>query len=156
MKSHRIAATLLELPLAFSGRPEGAETHRFVPDHFYNTYSAAHPAALRIRPGDRVATKTVDAAGVDADGKTVASPSNPQTGPFFVEGAEPDDMLVVTFVRIEPNRAPAYSGRRPAPTALHPRAIASRPNRGPRWLNCNIDKPTGEARLEETRRMPGP
>ena len=74
-----------------------SETHRFVPQQFYNTYSAMHPPALRIKPGDRVSTKTVDAAGVDSDGKTVASPSNPQTGAFYVEGAEPDDTLVVTF-----------------------------------------------------------
>ena len=38
---------------------------------FYNTYSFAHPPALRIKPGDRVVTKTIDAAGVDWNGKTV-------------------------------------------------------------------------------------
>ena len=31
-----------------------ADTHRFVPEKFYNTYSFAHPPALRIKPGDRV------------------------------------------------------------------------------------------------------
>src|SRR5437867_11165882 len=154
MQSHRIAATLLALPLAFSGRPEGAATHRFVPDHFYNTYSAAHPPALRIRPGDRVATKTVDAAGVDADGKTVASPSNPQTGPFFVEGAEPDDMLVVTFVRIEPNRATAYSGSLLAPYTVDPASIAARTDRDPRRVIWNIDKAKGVARLEDSGMKP--
>ena len=89
-----------------------AETHRFIPDHFYNTYSFAHPPALRIKPGDRVATKTIDAAGVDWDGKSVASGPNPQTGPFYIEGAEPGDMLVVVFDKIEPNRATAYGASR--------------------------------------------
>src|SRR3979409_1764127 len=87
-----------------------AETHRLIPERFYNTYSAAHPPALRVKPGDRVVTKTIDAAGVDGDGKSVASGPNPQTGPFYVEGAEPGDVLVVTFEKIEPNRATAYSG----------------------------------------------
>jgi len=77
-----------------------AETHRFTPTMFYNTWSASHPPALRIRPGDRVITKTIDAAGVDWNGKTVGIGPNPQTGPFFVEGAEPGDMLVVTLEKI--------------------------------------------------------
>ena len=42
-----------------------AETHRLIPQRFYNTFSAAHPPALRIKPGDRVITKTIDAAGAD-------------------------------------------------------------------------------------------
>ena len=50
-----------------------AETHRFTPTVYYNTYSFAHPPALRIKPGDRVVTKTIDASGADAAGKSVAS-----------------------------------------------------------------------------------
>ena len=52
-----------------------ADTHRFVPETFYNTYSFAHPPALRIKPGDRVVTKTIDAAGMDWNGKR--SPAAP-------------------------------------------------------------------------------
>jgi len=58
---------------AVAGRTGSAETHRFVPQTYYNTYSAAHPPALRIRPGDPVSTKTVDAAGADADSKPVTA-----------------------------------------------------------------------------------
>src|SRR5260370_40849619 len=87
-----------------------AETHRFTPTQFYNTWSFAHPPALRIKPGDRVVTKTIDAAGVDWNGKTVAPGPNPQTGPFYVEGAEPGDLLVVTIEKLETNRAGGYSG----------------------------------------------
>src|SRR6187431_2880507 len=85
-----------------------AETHTFIPQAFYNTYSFAHPPALRIKPGDRVITKTADASGVDWNGKTVAQGPNPQTGPFFIEGAEPGDMIAVTFTKMEINRATAY------------------------------------------------
>ena len=55
-----------------SAPPLIAETHRFNPERFYNTFSFAHPPALRIKPGDRVITKTIDAGGVDWDGKTRA------------------------------------------------------------------------------------
>jgi len=72
-----------------------AETHRFTPTTYYTTYSFAHPPALRIKPGDRVVTTTIDASGADRNGKTVSPGPNPQIGPFYVEGAEPGDLLVV-------------------------------------------------------------
>ena len=125
--SARLTVALAASAIALAQPQSPSETHRFVPQQFYNTYSAMHPPALRIKPGDRVSTKTVDAAGVDSDGKTVASPSNPQTGPFYVEGAEPDDTLVVTFLRIEPNRATAYSGSLLAPYAVDPGSIEGLP-----------------------------
>ena len=49
-----------------------AETHRFTPTVYYPTYSFAHPPALRIKPGDRVMTKTIDAGGSDENGTQVA------------------------------------------------------------------------------------
>jgi amidase len=131
-----------------AGSSGSAETHRFVPQTYYSTYSAAHPPALRIRPGDRVSTTTVDAAGADADGRQVTAGGNPETGPFYVEGAEADDMLVVTLDKIEPNRATAYSGSLLAPYAIDPGSISSLVDREPRRLTWNIDKPKGIARLE--------
>lgn len=132
-----------------------SETHRFIPQRFYNTFSFAHPPALRIKPGDRVVTKTIDAAGTDWDGKSVASGPNPQTGPFFVEGAEPGDVLVVTFEKIETNRADAYSGSLLAPYAVDPTAIAARVDREARRAGWNIDKAKGVARLAGTDIQPG-
>jgi amidase len=132
-----------------------AETHRFVPERFYNTYSAAHPPALRIKPGDRVMTKTIDAAGVDWNGKSVGTGPNPQTGPFFIEGAEPGDTLVVTFEKIETNRAMAYSASLLAPYAAEPTAIASRVDRDAKRLTWTIDKAAKIARLDQTDVQPG-
>src|SRR5438270_12624923 len=106
-----------------------ADTQTFVPTAFYNTYSFAHPPALRIKPGDRVITKTIDAGGVDWNGKTVAAGPNPQTGPFFVDGAEPGDTLVVRTERIDTNRATAYSGSLLSPYTVDPHAIAARVDR---------------------------
>ena len=83
-------------------------THTFLPERFYNTFSFAHPPAFRIRPGDRVITKTADAAAWTGTASRSARGPNPQTGPFFVEGAEPGDMLVVSIEKIEINRATAY------------------------------------------------
>jgi amidase len=123
-------------------------THTFLPERFYNTFSGAHPPALRIRPGDRVITKTVDAAGMDWDGKQVASGPNPQTGPFYIEGAEPGDMLVVSVERIETNRAIAYSASLLAPYAVDPASLLTRVDREPRRATWLLDKAKGIARLD--------
>ena len=132
-----------------------AETHRFIPTVFYNTYSFAHPPALRIKPGDRVVTKTIDASGVDAAGKTVASGPNPQTGPFYVEGAEPGDMLVVTIEKLEINRGTAYSGSLLSPYTVDPGAIAARVDRDPKRITWTIDHARGVARLDQVDVQPG-
>src|SRR5262245_64331098 len=88
-----------------------SETHRFTPTVYYSTYSFAHPPALRIKPGDRVITTTVDSGGSDAAGNRVATGGNPETGPFYIEGAEPGDMLVVNFAKVETNRTNEQSRR---------------------------------------------
>src|SRR5438552_1972419 len=132
-----------------------AETHRLVPTQFYNTWSFSHPPALRIKPGDRVVTKTIDAGGVDWNGKTVAQGPNPQTGPFYIEGAEPGDMLVVTLEKIETNRTTAYSCSLLVPYATTPPAILSRMDREPKRATWTIDKAKGVARLDQAEIQPG-
>jgi amidase len=132
-----------------------AETHRFIPQQFYNTYSFAHPPVLHVKAGDRVITKTIDAAGADWNGKSVASGPNPQTGPFYVEGAEPGDMLVVTFEKLETNRTMAYSSSLLAPYAVDPGAIAARVDREARRLTWTIDRARGVARLDQADVQPG-
>lgn len=125
------------------------QTHRFLPDRFYNTYSFAHPPALRIAPGDRVVTKTVDAGGVDWEGRQVAQGPNPQTGPFYVEGAEPGDVLVVRFEKIETNRATAYTSSLLAPYTVDPASLLQRQDREPRRVTWQIDKAAGVARVRD-------
>jgi amidase len=150
----RVTAVIAALVIATCSELR-AETHRFVPQQFYNTFSFAHPPALRIKPGDRVVTKTVDAAGVDWNGKSVATGPNPQTGPFYVEGAEPGDLLVVSIEKIETNRAMAYSSSLLAPYTVSPQAIAARTDREARRVTWTIDKPRGVARLDQTDLQPG-
>jgi amidase len=105
---------------------QAAETHRLVPALFFNTYSAAHAPVLRIKSGDRVITSVVDDVGVNGQGKTVARGPNPQTGPFFVEGAESGDLLVVTIEKLEPNRESGASAAVMAASAVESGAFARR------------------------------
>jgi acetamidase/formamidase len=58
----------------------------------------------RIRPGEVIATKIIDAGGQDEHGVWVSQPSNPQTGPFYVEGAQPGDALAVRIQKLRMNR----------------------------------------------------
>ena len=145
------ALTLLAVALtSVAASAQAPATHTFMPERFYNTFSGAHPPALRIKPGDRVVTRTIDASGVDWNGKTVAVGPNPQTGPFFVEGAEPGDMLVVSFDKIEINRTTAYSGGALAPYTVDPSALLARTERQAPRANWLLDKAKGMARLDGT------
>lgn len=133
---------------SMAGAAQTPAIRTFTPDHYYNTFSGAHPPALRITPGERIVTKTIDAGGTDWNGKAVTQGPNPQTGPFFVEGAEPGDMLIVTFEKMETNRGTAYSGGALALYTVTPGSILARTERqSPRatWL---LDKAKGTARLD--------
>src|SRR5512145_3108924 len=117
-------ASILTLSTALVAQTPAVRT--FTPERFYNTFSFAHPPALRIAAGERIVTKTIDAGGTDCNGRQVAQGPNPQTGPFFVEGAEPGDMLAVTFAKIAINRATAYSGGALAPYTVTPASLLAR------------------------------
>lgn len=95
---HAARGRLLQPP------PPGASQRRFVPENFSNVFTADADPVLVIRPGEVVATSTVDSGGVDLHGKTRALYGNPQTGPFFVWGARPGDVLAVRIRRLRLNR----------------------------------------------------
>jgi len=116
---------------------------------------SAHRPALRLKPGDRVVTKTIDAWGFDSQGKKVAERPNPQTGPFFVEGAERGDVLVVQLEKIEPNRATAWSGSLLAPYAVDPGFLRSHGLKEQQDQIWTIDKKNGIAWLESSAIHPG-
>jgi len=67
------------------------------------------PPVLHVNPGDTIHTATIDAAGIDAKGVRRAAPGNPQTGPFYIDGAMPGDTLVVRIRRLRLNRDTAIS-----------------------------------------------
>jgi acetamidase/formamidase len=93
--------------------------HAFKPERYSTTFGN-HPPALRIRPGDTVVTTTVDANGQDATGEPITARGNPLTGPFFIEGAEPGDTLVLYLDRLVPNRPTGWSGTVLAPHVVDP------------------------------------
>lgn len=100
-----------------------AEVHTVTATAYYNTFAARHPVLARIRPGDTVRTKTLDAGGQDEKGVRRGEPSNPLTGPFYVEGAEPGDALAVRLDRIRINRDWGWSGFRLLLNALLPESV---------------------------------
>ena len=105
-----------------------AKTHTFEPKTRFFTYCHAHPPQLRIAPGDTVVTTTRDAANdvYTTEDKTLSPKEesieafNPQTGPFFVEGAQPGDTLVVRLEQIAPNRDWGWGASIPSFGALAP------------------------------------
>ena len=144
------AAMLLPCPMLVF-----AETHRFSPTEYCNTFSALHRPVLSINAGDRVITKTIDAWGFDSQGRKVAERPNPQTGPFFVEGAARGDILVVRLEKIEPDRSTAWSGSLLAPYAVDPGFLRSAGLREQQDQTWTIDKKKGIAWLESASFRPG-
>lgn len=124
--------------------------HHFSPEHYQNTFGS-HEPVLRIAPGDSVVTTTVDARGVDLNGNQVGERPNPQTGPFYIEGAEPGDALVVRFDRIATNRATGWTSTSLAGNVVDPDFVAELPDE-PR-VDWAIDREQGTVRLLEP--LPG-
>ena len=93
--------------------------HVFEPTAFHTTLGS-HEPALRVGDGDTLVTWCVDAGGYDRHGKQITDGGNPQTGPFFVEGAEPGDTLAVRFDRLRPNRPRGFTAPLVAPNVVDP------------------------------------
>ena len=101
-----LALTVLLVPAAV------AETHTVIPDVYYATFSFAHEPVARIKPGDTVNTTLLDSRGHDKTGKLIIYADNVLTGPFYVEGAEPGDTLVVHLDKVRLNRDWGWNGVR--------------------------------------------
>ncbi len=99
-------------------------THHFEPTHYYTAIGAYEPV-LHVKSGDTIVTTTVDNAGYDATDTQVTERGNPQTGPFYIETAEPGDTLAVHFERILPNRPIGRTATVVAPNVLDPQYVAT-------------------------------
>jgi acetamidase/formamidase len=86
---------------------------RYVPKHeeLKYTFGGVQPTH-RIKPGTRIVSWTEDCfdGALNKPGQKpsqVVQPGhdNPQTGPFYVEGAEPGDTLAIHIEKLEPARA---------------------------------------------------
>jgi amidase len=122
--------------------------HAFEPTHFHVTIGP-HEPVLRIGDGDTVATWCVDAGGGDRRGEPITPGGNPQTGPFYVEGAQPGDTLAVRFDRLWPNRERGFTGSLVAPHVVDPWFVGRLPYaetpEDDVWI---VDLERGKARLE--------
>jgi acetamidase/formamidase len=105
-----IAVTLVAVAIA-TAAPR-AETHRVMPTAYFDTYSAAHAPVLKLKSGDRVVTST---------GEGLA-----QTGPFYIDGAEPGDLIVVSIEKLMPTRTTAMSASFLTTNAFDPGGLSNK------------------------------
>ncbi len=103
----------------------GPKTWDFEPREFQVTYSASIAPALHIFPGDTVRTWLLDDDGMDSKGQQRAAGTNPQIGPFYIEGAIPGDTLVIRLNKVRTNRDTAQSGSRIKPNIIEPAYAAN-------------------------------
>jgi amidase len=99
-----IASLLAQQP------PKSAAPIRFEPTAGVPTF-AVREAVLRVAPGALVETRTFSKPGDYYERAGGAWPG--EVGPFYIEGATPNDTLVVRIVRLRPNRDMAVSAVNP-------------------------------------------
>jgi acetamidase/formamidase len=103
-------ALLLTLPISVAtcaqsaqSKPDVVQYHATI-DVVKYVYSVAPPVG-RLRPGNILDSNSLDCFGnaIKKPGDTLAltKGDNPLTGPFFIEGAEPGDTLVVHFLDLQ-------------------------------------------------------
>jgi len=93
------------LLLVFIACTAAAELHYFRPSRGHLSYSVRKPV-LRVHPGDVIETNTLYSDFFTAkDG-----PWPGEVGPIFVQGATPEDTLVVRILKIRPNIPTGRSG----------------------------------------------
>jgi acetamidase/formamidase len=131
--------------------PATARAFTFEPSTFHRAIGSTIMPALRLYPGDTVRTTTLDAGGWGrgAYGDRTNKRSiggNPLTGPFYIEGAVPGDVLVVTLHRVRLNRGWAFSGTSLMDNTLEVGYAAARKsqNLDNKWT---LDTIAGTARL---------
>ncbi len=122
-----------------------SQIHDYSPTDYSNTFDADRRPVLTIWPGDTVRTTTIDSGGIDENGDTKALFGNPQTGPFFVAGAEAGDTLVVHLKKLTLNRNYADSLDSIVRRALGIRHIAEAGGLG-KAIRWTIDREAGVAR----------
>jgi acetamidase/formamidase len=92
-----------------TARPVPAPDFTLTADQTHNRWSATIPAALRVPSGSVIEAFTMEASDGQLTPTSTAEdlrnvsfdPIHPLTGPVWVEGAEPGDVLAVTLHEIE-------------------------------------------------------
>lgn len=118
--------------------------HHFLPLHYHTTLGP-HEPVLEVEDGDSIVTTTVDARGFDHRRVQVTPRGNPQTGPFYVKGAEPGDTLAVHLDRIWPNREFGWCGSSVAANVVEPAYVKELPEAP--LAEWSVDRERGLATL---------
>lgn len=124
-----------------------AQHHNFTPTTFYRQFSPLTAPVLHIQPGDTVHTTTVDAGGTDEKGIRRVVGGNPETGPFYIETAEPGDTLVVHLNRVRLNRDWAISDDDLVPRAVDTEWSVKMKDAG-KSIRWHLDRARGVATVE--------
>jgi amidase len=138
-------------------RPAVPRSVRLEPAAWWRGISATATPALRIAAGDTVRTTTLDAGGwgrgaYGERANKLTMGGNPLTGPIYVEGALPGDVLIVTLHRVRLNRGWAFSGTWLMDNAIDVSYSTERKGTPPdapqnnQWL---LDTLAGTARLDK-------
>ncbi|WP_353265649.1 acetamidase/formamidase family protein [Gemmatimonas sp.] len=132
-------------------KPATARRYTLTPTTYHRGVSNTAAPALRLHAGDTVHTTTVDAGGwgtgaFGEKGNKRTDGGNPLTGPFYVEGAVPGDVLVVRLLRVRLNRPWAFSGTSLVDNAITP-SYATERKQTPTDNKWTLDTAAGVARL---------
>jgi len=101
----RLKAFIVCVLAVFSINSVSAEIHYFKPTKGYDTYTVREPV-LRIKPGDILETNTLYSDFfTEKDG-----PWPGEVGPIYIDGATPEDTLVIKIIKIRPNISTGRSG----------------------------------------------
>ncbi|HTK09996.1 MAG TPA: acetamidase/formamidase family protein [Ktedonobacteraceae bacterium] len=120
--------------------------HQFSPSVYYNTIGS-HEPVLKIQDGDTVETTSIDYSGMDRNGEVIARRPNPMSGPFYVEGAEPGDVLALHLEHIYPNRSWGYTSNVLASNVLDPEFVSQMPKS--ETIRWDIDLAQGTVQLAD-------
>jgi amidase len=96
--------------LALLSQQPAATPIKFEPTAGVPTFAVREPV-LRLKPGAVVETRTFSQPGDYYE--RAGGPWPGEVGPFYIEGATPDDTLVVRILRLRPNRDRAVSAVNP-------------------------------------------
>jgi len=124
------------------------QRHEFTPTKFYRQFSALNEPVLHISPGDSVHTTTVDAGGTDEKSVRRVLGGNPETGPFYIEGAQPGDTLAVHLDKVRLNRDWAISDDDLVPRAVDTEWSVKMKDAG-KSVKWHLDMARGVATLEK-------
>ena len=103
---------VLSVPAGLPVSPQEDQVVRYIPnpEDYCFTYGGCDPV-LRVKPGTIIETWTEDCTvgqirTINDLPSKMKGPrrSNPQTGPFYIEGAEPGDTVCITIIDLQPAR----------------------------------------------------